>query len=723
MRQLKLQALAAAIGVALAPAALATPLTMPPATATATVNSTQKSMGSVTGAVNETDNATLQGYVLDGAAGNVGVNVGAGENNLQANNADIVKNASGAAVVDASAMVDSAQLSNACAFSAVVFAHNTAGADGDVLEGAAGNIGVNLAAGNNNMQANNMALAQGVTLGNLNAAVKSVQQSGPFAFAGSIANTNTASLSDNVLEGASGNVGVNVDAGQQNMAVNNLAMAENTLTTLVTASASNSQAAELVGAISLHDHNTASLSDNVLYAASGNINVNVAAGEQNMQANLLSYATTARSSLADPSATSVATLSNTQSASMLSGVVSGFSKNTASMSDDVLTGASGNIGANVAAGVQNMQANTLSDTMNPIVPDADDASSMASLMSNQASGPMAFSVSFLGNNNAGLDGYVLESAHGNIGVNLAAGTENLQANNLAWAGSRTASSADAYLRNDQGAGSYFGNSGLISGSFHLADSTALTNDVLMGAGGKIGVNVAAGAQNGQANNLSMDTVFGVPEAGQHANGTAAIDDNQAANGAFIWPSIAVGVRDTESSSMLDNVLQSASGQIGVNMASGMQNLQANNTAIADNVSNSGSTSSASVEGQQQSGPWSVGINRHSTNSAVIGDNVLNGAEGDIGVNMASGMQNMQSNDLAIAFGGHGGSTAAATTVSQTALGAISASASLPMHMLPVANTATISGNAMQNVSGNVDVNMAAGTGNLQRNTLTIATVQ
>ncbi|WP_298136341.1 hypothetical protein [Acidiferrobacter sp.] len=724
MRQFTLQALAAAIGVALAPAALAVPLT-PSAgsTAAATVNSTQTSLGSVTGAANETNRAALHGYVLDGASGNVGVNVSAGDNNMQGNNAAISKDTSAAATVAASAMIHSVQWSNAGAFSAVVFANNRASAHGNVLAEAAGNVGLNLAAGNNNMQANNLALAQGDTLGNLNASVKSVQLSGLFGLAGSAANLNTAGLSGNVLAGASGNIGVNVDAGQQNMAVNNLAMADNSLTTLVTASAENVQAATLVGAISFGDHNTASLSGNVLYAASGNVNVNVASGEQNMQSNMLSYATTARSSLADPSATSVATLSSTQSAGMLSGALSGFSPNTTRMSGGVLSGASGNIGVNEAAGVQNMQANTESNTMNPIVPDADDAMSMARLTNNQTSGPFSLSVTFLGDNDASLSGYVLQNAHGNIGVNLASGTQNMQANNLAWAGSRTASPATAYLGNNQGSGAPYGNSARLTGSFYSSDSTVMRNDVLMGAGGKIGVNVASGAFNGQANNLSMDTVFGVPEAGQGANGTATISDNQANNGALVWPSVAASVRDTDRSRMLGSVLQNASGQIGVNMASGMQNLQANNTAIVDNVSNSGSTSSASVRGGQQSGPWSAGVTLGSTNTAAIGDNVLNGAQGDIGVNMASGMQNMQGNDLAIAFGSQGGSTAAATTVSQVTLGAISANAGLPACMVPVANTATISGNAMQNVSGNIDVNMASGTGNLQRNTLTVATVE
>lgn len=109
-----------------------------------------------------TNSATVSGNVLKNAAGNIGVNVGAGDNNQQANAAAI-------SAADASFVFGS---TDAEVFAYQHAEHNTtvnngqtniAGASGDVAMNAAGNIGMNFAAGNSNQQKNDLAIATGTS--------------------------------------------------------------------------------------------------------------------------------------------------------------------------------------------------------------------------------------------------------------------------------------------------------------------------------------------------------------------------------------------------------------------------------------------------------------------------------------------------------------------------------------------------------------------------------
>ncbi len=102
---------------------------------------------------------------------------------------------------------------------------NSASAADDALQGANGNIGLNIVAGDNNQQANVAALSAadaGFVFGSADAEVFAKQ----LAMANTIINhggTNTASLGGNVLQGASGNIGVNIAAGNSNQQKNDLA--------------------------------------------------------------------------------------------------------------------------------------------------------------------------------------------------------------------------------------------------------------------------------------------------------------------------------------------------------------------------------------------------------------------------------------------------------------------------------------------------------------------
>ncbi len=159
-------------------------------------------------------------------------------------------------------------------------------------------------------------------------------------------------------------------------------------------------------------------------------------------------------------------------------------------------------------------------------------------------------------------------------------------------------------------------------------------------------------------------------------------------------------------------------------------MQANNTALAQgwgtgngdmDADNTGGPATAMITGTQRSGPYSFAADQGATNSASVANHVLQNASGNIGANVAAGMQNMQSNDLAYAFNQAGSNAVAVSQVSQASMGAIAADRPVSFfYSLPTVNTASVSNHVMQNATGNVGLNVAAGAANMQRNTLTIA---
>ena len=174
---------------------------------------------------------------------------------------------------------------------------NTASASGDALSAASGNIGANIAAGVGNAQANDVALssvdgdrvfASAMVFNSQTTAINGATDypSGPDNQL-----FNDASVSDNVLSGASGNIGLNVAAGVGNAQGNAMAASVNSSGTIAKASADSEQFTlfnELLANCDLD--NTASLSGAALSSAVGNIGVNIAAGVGNAQHNGLSIA-------------------------------------------------------------------------------------------------------------------------------------------------------------------------------------------------------------------------------------------------------------------------------------------------------------------------------------------------------------------------------------------------------------------------------------------------
>jgi hypothetical protein len=174
-----------------------------------------------------------------------------------------------------------------------------------------------------------------------------------------------------------------------------------------------------------------------------------------------------------------------------------------------------------------------------------------------------------------------------------------------------------------------------------------------------------------------------------------------------------------SASAVDNAAQHALGNIGINIAAGAGNAQANDAAISS-VDTKDAAAAAMLFNSQLSGvnigtDFPSGPDAQLWYDALVTDNVLQHASGNMGLNVAAGTGNAQSNALAASVN-KSNSVALATADSEQAS---------VFNVLFIADdldaTATLSGNALQHAVGNMGVNVAAGAGNLQHNGLAIAT--
>ncbi|MFC5428533.1 hypothetical protein ACFPTO_06905 [Paraburkholderia denitrificans] len=154
---------------------------------------------------------------------------------------------------------------------------------------------------------------------------------------------------------------------------------------------------------------------------SGNVGINISEGVDNAQNN--------EASLAMIDAGNVfgnAQIFNSQS-SAGNAKIKNFNVN-ASVGSNALAGASGNIGVNIAAGVGNVQNNSLAASSSTGKSAPDSAAMVATDQSSQSAG-LNFNGSFGGT--ASMAPNALAGASGNIGVNIAGGAGNVQHNGLA----------------------------------------------------------------------------------------------------------------------------------------------------------------------------------------------------------------------------------------------------------------------------------------------------
>ncbi|PMS19473.1 hypothetical protein C0Z18_14275 [Trinickia dabaoshanensis] len=159
----------------------------------------------------------------------------------------------------------------------------------------------------------------------------------------------------------------------------------------------------------------------------------------------------------------------------------------------------------------------------------------------------------------------------------------------------------------------------------------------------------------------------------------------------------------------------ASGNIGMNVAEGVDNAQSNDASLAS-VDQGNVFGNAQIFSTQSSAGQAT-INNFMLN-ASLGDGSLSGVSGNVGVNIAAGVANVQNNSLA-ASTTNLKDGAIPLAVAMVATDDNSQSANLGFQG-SISGTAMIGSNALQNATGNIGVNIAGGAGNLQHNGLAIA---
>ncbi|OJA05165.1 hypothetical protein [Halomonas sp. QHL1] len=206
----------------------------------------------------------------------------------------------------------------------------------------------------------------------------------------------------------------------------------------------------------------------------------------------------------------------------------------------------------------------------------------------------------------------------------------------------------------------------------LSDNNSTVTGSGNGATGNIGINVASGDLNKQANDTAIAS--GESDAGGNGPGASSMfwwtpgggsaDDDasmvfaKAATFAIQSSSNNRYYNDgTTNNASLDNSLNNVSGNIGANVAAGAGNVQNNAMTLAVGQGSSAEASTGGVQVSynnmsdndlvvESANWWSVELTGN-TNTAAMNNSLAN-ASGNVGVNIASGNGNMQSNTLSIA---------------------------------------------------------------------------
>ena len=264
------------------------------------------------------------------------------------------------------------------------------------------------------------------------------------------------------------------------------------------------------------------------------------------------------------------------------------------------------------------------------------------------------------NNNASVNGSLGDAA-GNVGVNVAAGDNNQQANAAAIA------TADAYFIFGNAASAKIGVSqdGRDNKlqNFSVPNNASL-NDSANGVSGNAGINIAAGNYNQQKNDMAI----GVSENALAANANSTISQSSHDNVTNNNATLEYGSAQVSLSLNGTGTYNGQSDQIGDvypdvwdgdyhpagyqtghfdldTDTQGGSDLNDDGGALAFNEAGT-TTLGGSVTGNI---PIVVGFNTPVVNNASI-NNSLNGASGNLGVNVAAGGGNQQSNSLSIAAG-------------------------------------------------------------------------
>ena len=336
-------------------------------------------------------------------------------------------------------------------------------------------------------------------------------------------------------------------------------------------------------------------------------------------------------------------------------------------------------------------------------------------------------------NDATLDGNALRNARGNIGVNIGAGDNNVQGNSSALAATDAAfvfGSGDAEIFIEQTAN----HNNTINQA--VRNDALLAGNALRNARGNIGVNVAAGNSNVQKNAFAASTTSGVMS-------ESTIQVSQVAE------------QNTTSNTPLDEIITST---VSITMEGGMEGYYAGEgggvyggtetgvMGFAEGGSTQGSYSGQSDQigdvypdiwrnppsdsdiaddGQHDVHPTNQGLVAHmDLDTQTQGGSDLNGDGGALAFNDDGTYEGTYQG---VGEGSYSGETEGelgfVEVGGQELVGSFTGEVTYMQHVFggrQPQNNATLGDNVLRNARGNIGVNVAAGTNNLQNNSLAIS---
>jgi hypothetical protein len=312
--------------------------------------------------------------------------------------------------------------------------------------------------------------------------------------------------------------------------------------------------------------NSASASDNVAQGTSGNIGVNIGAGDNNQQDNAAALSATDASfafGMADGE------VFVNQSAAYNGTLNSGVT-NSSTLSGNAFQNASGNLGVNVTSGNNNQQKNAMAASV------ATTSFAQSSVSSDQSSSHNAVSNSgydrsYTDTVNVSLHGPVQGYSYG-YGVGGYEGSSHGGYYGKTWSNISGYADqiGDVYPDTWSGSSHPGGNS---TGHFDLDTQTQGGSD-LNGDGGALAFGIDAGSEGGEHGKTwsREHGGLGFEEISQndlYANLCGTVTTTR-------W----VNVDATNTASLSGNAFQNASGNIGINVSAGTGNQQANSLAMA-----------------------------------------------------------------------------------------------------------------------------------------------
>ncbi|MCD6490640.1 MAG: hypothetical protein J7K20_07950 [Thermodesulfobacterium sp.] len=261
---------------------------------------------------------------------------------------------------------------------------------------------------------------------------------------------------------------------------------------------------------------------------------------------------------------------------MFNKVKNSGTENEASVSGDVLSGAQGNIGANVAAGDYNAQSNVVA------IAAGEQESSLVESKTFSVQKAMFNNVRNEGvTNTASASDNALSGAQGNIGLNIVAGVDNAQTNQLGIAvGPAKVGMGVAYVQ-QKSKYNTVSNQPIVEetegNGIPIELTVQMSEDIYGNLDGTY-----TGTESGNILDAQGDvenTYTGTAEG--DVSGDIGIENIELSG--TITGSIPIGIANintTNTASLSGSVLSGAVGNIGVNVAAGTNNLQANTLSVS-----------------------------------------------------------------------------------------------------------------------------------------------